>query len=68
MVSCSDDVRHMTDVSSARILRGRRMVHRGPIRINLQLQLQGNPPQHPVELSYESLKLASLNEMKGTPT
>ncbi|VEL34437.1 unnamed protein product [Protopolystoma xenopodis] len=44
MVSCSDDVRHMTDESSARIHRGRRAVRRGPIRTNLRPPLQGNPP------------------------
>ncbi|VEL07854.1 unnamed protein product [Protopolystoma xenopodis] len=43
MVSCSDDVRHMTDESSARIHQGRRAVRRGSIRTNLQPQLQGDP-------------------------
>ncbi|VEL34446.1 unnamed protein product [Protopolystoma xenopodis] len=43
MASCSDDVRHMTDKSSARIRRGRRAVLQGPIRTNLQPQLQGTP-------------------------
>ncbi|VEL20805.1 unnamed protein product [Protopolystoma xenopodis] len=69
MVSCSDDVRHMTDESSTTIHRGRRVVCRGPNRANLQPQLQGNTPlpQPPVEPTYESLPLASSNEMKGTP-
>ncbi|VEL14086.1 unnamed protein product [Protopolystoma xenopodis] len=44
MVSCSDDVRRMTDESSARINRGRMAMRRGPIRTNPQSQLQGNPP------------------------
>ncbi|VEL34860.1 unnamed protein product [Protopolystoma xenopodis] len=44
MLSCSDDGSHMTDESSARTHRDRRPVRRGPIRKNLQSQLQGNPP------------------------
>ncbi|VEL33697.1 unnamed protein product [Protopolystoma xenopodis] len=67
-MSCSDDVRHMTDGNSARILRGRMAVRRGPIRTNRQPQLQGNPPQPPVEPTYESIPLASANERKGTPS
>ncbi|VEL33372.1 unnamed protein product [Protopolystoma xenopodis] len=42
MVS-SDDVRRMTDESSAGIHRGRRAVRRRLIRTNLQPELQGNP-------------------------
>ncbi|VEL41486.1 unnamed protein product [Protopolystoma xenopodis] len=44
MVSGSEGVRHVTDVSSARIHWGRMAVRRRPIRTNLQPQLQGNPP------------------------
>ncbi|VEL35454.1 unnamed protein product [Protopolystoma xenopodis] len=44
MVSCSDDVRHMTEINSARFYRGRRAVCRGPIRTNLHSQLYGDPP------------------------
>ncbi|VEL26020.1 unnamed protein product [Protopolystoma xenopodis] len=68
MVSCSDDVLHMTDESSARIYRGRRAVRRGPVRTNLQPQLQCNPPQPQVEPAYESLPFASSSEMNGIPT
>ncbi|VEL19472.1 unnamed protein product [Protopolystoma xenopodis] len=67
MMSCPDDVRPVTEESSARIHLGRRAARRGPIRVNLQLQLQGNPPKPPVEPTYEYLPLASPNEMKGTP-
>ncbi|VEL20474.1 unnamed protein product [Protopolystoma xenopodis] len=42
MSFCSDDVHRMTVKSSARIHRGRRVVHRGPIRANLQYPPQGN--------------------------
>ncbi|VEL12314.1 unnamed protein product [Protopolystoma xenopodis] len=65
MVSCSDEVRHMTEESLATIHRGRRAVRRGPIRTYLQAKLQGNPLQPPVEPTYESLPLASSIEMKG---
>ncbi|VEL30873.1 unnamed protein product [Protopolystoma xenopodis] len=44
MLSCSDDVCHMKDKSSAEIARGQRAVHRESIRTNLHQQLQGNPP------------------------
>ncbi|VEL42599.1 unnamed protein product [Protopolystoma xenopodis] len=44
MLSCFDDVRHMTDESTAKIQRGRRAVRRGPIRTNLHSHLQGNFP------------------------
>ncbi|VEL07893.1 unnamed protein product [Protopolystoma xenopodis] len=63
MLSCSDDVRHMTEENSARIRRGRRAVRREPLRTNLQPLLQGNPPQPPVEPTYESIPLASPNEI-----
>ncbi|VEL34331.1 unnamed protein product [Protopolystoma xenopodis] len=42
MVSCFDDVCHMTDESSATSHRDRRARRRRPIRTNLQPQLQGN--------------------------
>ncbi|VEL35420.1 unnamed protein product [Protopolystoma xenopodis] len=44
MLSCSGNVRHIKDGSSARIHQGRRAVRRGPIRTSLQPQLQGNNP------------------------
>ncbi|VEL23298.1 unnamed protein product [Protopolystoma xenopodis] len=68
LISWCDDARHITDESSARIHRGHRPVRRGSIRTNLQPQLQVNPPQPPVEPTYEFLPLASSNEIKGTPT
>ncbi|VEL40687.1 unnamed protein product [Protopolystoma xenopodis] len=68
MVSCSDDVHHMTNESSAMIHLGHKAVGRKRICTNLQLQLQSNPPKPPVEPTYESLPLASSDEMKGTPT
>ncbi|VEL22587.1 unnamed protein product [Protopolystoma xenopodis] len=67
MVSCSDDVRHMTDESSAKIDRGRRAMRRGPTRTNIQQQLQGNPPPASGG-THESFPLTSSNETKGTPT
>ncbi|VEL39887.1 unnamed protein product [Protopolystoma xenopodis] len=42
MVSCFDDVRRMTDESSASIHRDREALRRGSIRTNLQPQLQDN--------------------------
>ncbi|VEL09602.1 unnamed protein product [Protopolystoma xenopodis] len=45
MSACVDTcIRQMMDESSARIRRDRRTVRLGPIRTNLQPQLQGNPP------------------------
>ncbi|VEL11338.1 unnamed protein product [Protopolystoma xenopodis] len=63
MVSRFDDVRHMADESSARIHRGRRPVRRAPIRTNLKAIAM----QLPVRPTYESLPLASSDEMKCTP-
>ncbi|VEL07019.1 unnamed protein product [Protopolystoma xenopodis] len=54
----------MKDESSARIHRGSRAVRREPIRTSLQSRLQGNPPQLPVEPTYETLLPASSNETK----
>ncbi|VEL42280.1 unnamed protein product [Protopolystoma xenopodis] len=65
-MSCSDDVRYMMDESAARINRGRKTVSRGSIRTNLHSKLQDNGPQLPVEPTYESLPLASSNEMEDT--
>ncbi|VEL12709.1 unnamed protein product [Protopolystoma xenopodis] len=43
MVSCSDDVRDMTDESSAMVHQGRNVVRRGHNHTNLKPQFQGNP-------------------------
>ncbi|VEL08965.1 unnamed protein product [Protopolystoma xenopodis] len=61
MVFCSDDVRHMTDESSASIYRGCRAVRRGPIRTNLQPQLQGNPLQLPGTMAAAKVQLSSCS-------
>ncbi|VEL39282.1 unnamed protein product [Protopolystoma xenopodis] len=68
MVSCSDDVHHTTDESSARIHRERMAVRRGPILTNLQPLLQGHSPRPPVEPIHESLPFASSNKIKCIPT
>ncbi|VEL14481.1 unnamed protein product [Protopolystoma xenopodis] len=67
MVSYLDDVGHMTDEGLERI-QGRMAVRRGPVHTNIKPQLQGSPPQPPVKPTYESLPLASSNEMNYTPT
>ncbi|VEL11663.1 unnamed protein product [Protopolystoma xenopodis] len=43
MASCSNDVHHMMDESSAMFRRDGRAVLRGPLHITLHLQLQGKP-------------------------
>ncbi|VEL08022.1 unnamed protein product [Protopolystoma xenopodis] len=64
MFSCPDDVRHMTDASSASIHRSRRAVCRGPIRTNLQPQLQCNPltASGGINLRIPSIRLFKRNE------
>ncbi|VEL42249.1 unnamed protein product [Protopolystoma xenopodis] len=64
MVSCSDDVLHMTDESSARIHRGRKAVRRGTTRTMLEAQLQDDPPiaSGEANLQIPSTHLSKRNE------
>ncbi|VEL34338.1 unnamed protein product [Protopolystoma xenopodis] len=65
MVSCSEDVRHMTDESSTQINRGPGAMRRGPIRTNIQTRPKAIPVQLTVKSTYDSLPLASSKEIKG---
>ncbi|VEL07561.1 unnamed protein product [Protopolystoma xenopodis] len=68
MVSCYDDVRHITDESSAKIHRDRKAVRRGPFAQIDNHSSKEIPPQPQMEPTYESLPLTPSNQIKGTPT